>query len=277
MAEYPRPEAEDEVLASAQFFLLDKSLPDGEADPTDASEGPWRFSGVASDESPDVDDDEILRKTLDLTYANQRGFVNWEHSSAPEDQVGWLEKAELIPPGQVKKFAERIGGGIKLSKTATVYVEGFLRKYVDRARHVANLLKSSPPGKGVGLSLQGALARDGKSGNIVKALVRGVAITAVPAHPNTLVSLAKSLRAGEARPVQKSAGDEMVVQVSLDKEFLRAEIARQVEALRSPGEGGRTLTRAEAVEVIGNRNPHWPYELVDRAVEYAIQTRAKES
>ncbi len=271
MAEILRPEVEErEILASAQFFLLDKSLPDGEADPTDPGEGPWKFAGVASDESPDVDEDSIFRKTLDLTYANARGFVNWEHSDAPEDQVGWLEKAELIPPNQVKSFAAKVGQGVKLSKSASVYVEGFLHKYVDRAKHVANLLKSAPPGKGVGLSLQGALARDGKSGNIVKALVRGIAITAVPAHPQTLVALAKSLR-GEA------GAERLVASVQVDHEFIREEVARQIEQFQRAEEGGTPLTQAEAMAAIGTRNPHWPYELVDRAVRYAIQSQAKET
>jgi hypothetical protein len=177
-------------LAFCDFF---KALPPDVERAEDVGEGPWRFQGIASDESADVDSDEILRKTLDLSYAQSRGFVNWEHSSEPEHQIGYLTKAELIDPKQLPKYETALG--VKLSKTATVFVEGELYKYVDKAEAVANLLKSAPAGKGLGLSLQGALARDAEKGDVLKAFVRGVAITAVPAHPRTLAQLAKSLRA----------------------------------------------------------------------------------
>jgi len=50
------------------------------------SEG-WSFSGVASDEGEDEDGDAILRKQLDISYAQQRGYVNWNHSRNPADHL----------------------------------------------------------------------------------------------------------------------------------------------------------------------------------------------
>lgn len=256
-----------ENLADLALFSLEKNET-GVPDATDVGAGPWRFRGIASDTSPDVDEDEILRKHLDLTYADSRGFVNWDHSKAPEDQVGHLTKAQLITPAQVAKFQEELGDGVKLSKTASVFVEGELYQYVPRAEAVAKLIKSAPPGKGVGLSLQGALARDSASDDIVRAFVRGVAITPVPAHPRTLLHLSKSLRAA-----QESAGSN---EQGVNPEVLRA-ITEAVDGLGSDLRKSlgivepNQLTQDEAVMVVLKSHPRWSYSLATDVVRYAMQ------
>lgn len=262
----PLSTRENANLLDAMFFPLAKALPDGEADPVDVGEGPWKFRGIASDTTPDVEDDTILRKALDLSYADSRGFVNWDHSGEPEHQIGFLTSAELIDPAKVPALSKRLG--VDLNPTASVFVEGELYKYVPKAEAVANLIKSAPAGKGVGLSLQGAMARDVSDGSIVKAFVRGVAITPVPAHPRTLVDLAKSLRAaGEAADAAKVAelSPAMVDAIS-------AEVARQTSDLRkAAAPPSNPLTVDEATLLVLKRHPSWSYKLARDVVQFSIQ------
>jgi hypothetical protein len=157
----------------------------------------YRFCGVASDESPDMSsyNDEILRKSLDLTYAQRRGFVNWDHSREPQDQLGFLTRAEVIPLEKIAEYEERVGR--TLNPTASVYVEGNLYKNVKKVEHVLDILSSVDAGGegSLGLSLDGASLRDRDTHKLLKAIVRGVAITPSPAHVKTFCSLKKSLEA----------------------------------------------------------------------------------
>lgn len=256
MQEVPR--GADVDLATCAFF---KALPPDEERADDVGLGPWRFQGIASDESEDVEGDEILRRSLDLSYAASRGFVNWEHSKEPEHQIGYLTKATLIEPAQVRKFEDQLG--VKLSKTASVFVEGELYKYASKAEHVANLLKSAPAGKGLGLSLQGALARDPENGDVLKAFVRGVAITAVPAHPRTLAQLAKSLRGDQLAGESCDAVDAAVKQY-VDEKF--EELRRSADP--SPP---RMISRNEALMQILQRFPNATLPTAERIFGYALK------
>lgn len=252
-------------LADLRWFHLGKFIPGDRPDSEDPGEGPWRFRGIASDEAPDVEGDEILRRSLDLGYAASRGFVNWNHGTDPEDQIGWLDRAELVSPRDVPRLEDDLG--VALSKTATVFVEGSLYKYVKRAEAVASLLKSAPPGKGLGLSLQGEMARDPKDLRILKAFVRGVAITQVPAHPRTLVSLAKSLKGGG---MQKEAGkglspEELREVAGLVSGSLAAELRKSL-GIPEP----RPLTRDEAILTVLKNRPHWTYAVAAGAVDHVM-------
>lgn len=242
-------------------FDLVKALPGDEERAEDVGVGPWRFLGIASDESQDVEGDSILRRSLDLSYADSRGFVNWEHSSEPEHQIGYLTKAELIRPGDIKRLEKDLG--IELSKTASVLVEGELYKYSSKAEHVANLLKSAPAGKGLGLSLQGALARDPENGDVLKAFVRGVAVTAVPAHPRTLAQLAKSLE----KDLTKSPDPADVPDV------IRGYVDAKVEELRRAiqGEPPVMIPRDEALLVIMRRHPSISLATAEKVYDFVSQ------
>lgn len=259
------PLGQEIPLVYCDFF---KALPPDTERADDVGEGPWRFQGIASDESADVDGDEILRKTLDLSYAASRGFVNWEHSPEPEHQIGFLTKAELIEPKQLGKFERQLG--VKLSKTATVFVEGELYKYVTKAEAVANLLKSTPSGsgKGPGLSLQGALARDPEDGDVLKAFVRGVAITAVPAHLRTLAQLAKSLRPRDSREGGEESCD------SLDP-TVKSYVDEQIQDLRCSLQGPESagLNREQALMWILRRYPRITLPTAEQVLRYAMNTK----
>ena len=125
---------------------------------------PWIFEGVASDESQDIEGDTILKKSIDLSYAKARGYVNWDHSREPENQLGYLMEAEILDG---KQSAELKKAFPQLSDGASVYVKGQLYPEVPKAMDVRRLLKSAPQGSnGLGLSLDGTVARDVKSGGI---------------------------------------------------------------------------------------------------------------
>lgn len=211
----------------------------------------WKFRGIASDESPDVTGDEILRKSLDLSYAQQRGYVNWDHSRAPEDQLGFLTHVEILGGGKLAELQKSMG--VKISDTASVYLEGELYKYVRRAQDVYALLKSAMEAgnmAGPGMSLDGVLARDKESGGIVRAFMRGVAISSVPAHPKTMCMLMKSLQSySESNTDGERAQDLMLRTQKLAKSGM------------SPDEAILWLLR---------RRPNWSYEFATQVVNYTI-------
>lgn len=177
---------ENQILASGTLLIKAVELSD---DTTH-----WSFAGIASDESADIEGDEILKSMLDLSYAAKRGFVNWNHSRAPEDQIGYLTKAVILEGGELSKLQKEFG--IPLSESASVYVEGALYRYQPRAAAVRNILKSATPGYsgGLGLSIDGVMSQDQESGKMMKAFVRGCAMTPAPAHMQTLCQLKKSLQ-----------------------------------------------------------------------------------
>ena len=155
----------------------------------------YKFAGIASDESADDSEysESLLRNVLDLSYASKRGFVNWNHSREPEDQIGFLTKAVLIAPKEVKKYADTLG--VPLRETATVYVEGGFYKHVKKVEAILDIMTSVEPGEpGMpGLSVDGSSVRDAETHQMLKAIIRGVAVTPFPAQVNTFCMLKKSL------------------------------------------------------------------------------------
>ena len=252
-----------EILASLDFFPFFKNTIEGSEDAKSVGSGPWKFAGIASDTTEDEDGDTILHKHLDLRYANSRGFVNWDHSEASEDQIGFLTKAVLVDGSNRKQFAKQLG--VEIRGTASVYVEGELYQYVENAENVANLMKSAPPGKGLGLSLQGGMARDRASNDVVKAFVRGVAITPVPAHANTLATLMKSISSAN----EESAMDENTPVSELVKRI--GDLETLCENLRKKVDPDPVmLTQNQAIMKVLEENPHWTYQVAERAVALAF-------
>ena len=212
--------------------------------------GDYRFAGVASDESPDSspERDAILRKHLDVTYAQTHGYVNWDHGRGPEDQIGALTKAVIIPPEQLNTYSAL--AGVELPDTASLWVEGVLYKHQPRAQSVVNMLKSVedgtvPFGKGPGLSIDGSAIRN-VQGKMQKAIVRGVAITPSPAHTSTFCNLVKSLL-----QTNDEVGD---VETGLVKTI-------------------DCLTYEEAVVTVLEMRPEMPFALAKQIVDYTIQQK----
>lgn len=169
---------------------------------TDDDESSWTLKGIASDEETDTEGEQLLKSILDLSYAKQRGYVNWHHSREPADQLGFITKCDLIPREEIPALEKACG--VKLSPTASVYFEADLYRHVRKAQEVRDVVRSAPPGyHGLGVSLDGGIAKEKASGTLLKAYVRGVAISPMPVHTKTLVTLAKALArgSGSARPL----------------------------------------------------------------------------
>lgn len=234
---------------------------------TDESDEVWKFAGIASDEEEDIEGDKILRKAVDLSYAKSRGYVNWNHSREPEDQLGYITKADIIEGEGLNSLQESFG--ISLSKTASVYMEGELYKGVDKAAEVMKIMTSTPEGApGLGLSLDGVMARDVMNKGVVKAFVRGVAITPEPAHPKTLLRLKKSL--------QGYAMLEGEPNIPID---LPATIADRVvqELRKSMKSEPKGMTRDQAAFWVLKKRPHWSLELAEHVVDYSMSQLDKET
>lgn len=174
-------------LFQASFQLLKSSSSGDLEDPNYVP----TFGGIASSETPDEEGDVILRKMLNVKYISRRGYVNWDHSRQPDDQLGFITTAKVVSAGDVPRYEDLLG--TPLSKTSSLYVEGSLYKHVPKAIRVIEMLKSIPRGSqgGLGLSVDGSQLRS--PSGIVQAIVQGVAITPAPAHTETLCRLLKSL------------------------------------------------------------------------------------
>lgn len=227
-----------------------------------------KFAGIASDESADVEGDAILKKALDLTYAKARGYVNWDHSREPQDQIGLLTACDLIS-GETDLAQLEKSFGVTLSRTASVFVSGELYKHVPKAQQVAAILKSTPKGAaGLGLSLDGMVARGVGDGGVVRAYVRGVAITPVPAHPRTMLQLRKSLQQFEHPTLADlpgltpEASEEVVRQVV---QMVRERLAKSVG-----------MNHDEAVLWLLKQKPNWSFDLASKLVMYTM-SRAQRS
>lgn len=218
-------------LDIAPLFDLDLSLFKAVEGETDTE---WKFAGIAADESRDAEGDEILKKQIDLSYASTRGYVNWNHGREPGDQIGYLTKAIIVDEKQLDALSKSFDAHIP--RTASVYVEGRLYKHVPKAESVHQIMKSSPAGAGLGLSVEGGVQRDAKTGRLQKAVVRGVAITYVPAQPQTLLQLRKSIDTSAVDPL---------------------------------------LTNEQAILSVLRQQPTWTYDIAAQVVDYAKQRKAK--
>lgn len=200
-----------------------------------------KFGGIASSEGTDEDGDAILRKHLDITYISKRGYVNWDHSRSPENQLGFITKAVIIKPDEINMYEDLLE--TPLTKSASLYVEGSLYKNSSKAMDVHRLLTSIPKGVdgSLGLSVEGGVLR--KDGGIQMALIRGVAITPTPAQPDTLCRLMKSL----SLDVSTSVESEMVI-----------------EAIN------KGLSESEAVVRVMELRPNLPLELAKKIVKYVF-------
>ena len=229
-------------------------------------EGNWKFAAIASDESSDIEGDQILRKSIDLSYAKERGYVNWDHSRQPADQLGFLTKAIIISDGQVEELKKSFP---EVASTASVYVEGELYKTVPKNSEIVNLMKSaSTTNKALGVSLDGALARDVNTRECVKAFVRGIAITPQPAHPRTLFQLRKSI---DFYSHLKGAGSSIEDLANLVVEGLSDRLdTRRLELAKSVNPG--RLDRESAIQWVLKTRPEWSVELATKLVDFTLQS-----
>jgi ribosomal protein L37E len=144
-----------------------------------------KIKGICSSEEVDSDGETLVPAGYDIRPLLETGFLNYNHQ-------GQKTAAAIIGEPTV---AEIINNGKDL------YIEGFLYPDSDEAKAVfklAQTLEKNSSKRRLGFSIEGkALERaslDKESPlfkRITKARITGVAITAMPKNPNTLLSIMK--------------------------------------------------------------------------------------
>lgn len=148
------------------------------------------IEGVASTQGFDQQAEKVLQHGMDFSYFLDKGFVNWNHSMAPEDQLGVPEHADI-----------REHDGMP-----AMYIRArlFDPKEMPRVGAVLGLMKSLEPlGRQLGFSVQGEVTgRDPRNPRIiVKSVIRHVSLTHEPVNAETFAHLAKALTGEAAAPV----------------------------------------------------------------------------
>lgn len=130
-----------------------------------SSEDEWRIAGYASTSSEDRQGDEIIQKGLDYSDFVNYGWFNYDHDNAKI--LGYPDKSKCKVDS--KGF----------------YVEGTLLKDVSIAKSMwetAVALKKSGSDRRLGFSVEGKVLKRNDLGQIVKAKIYNVAITANPVN-----------------------------------------------------------------------------------------------
>lgn len=138
----------------------------------------YYFEGLASDATQDADDESLDPEGFDLSEFK---FINWNHSSQPEDQIGVPVESKVIP-----------GKGF--------YVRGALFSNIAKGKATIELMKAldkaeRETGKqtNLGISVEGqVIERDPFNPQKVKrAKITAIAICPFPKNPNTWASLVR--------------------------------------------------------------------------------------
>lgn len=203
-----------------------------------------RIKGIASSEVEDSDEQTLVPSGFDVSPLLSKGFLNYNHKSSESAAaiIGEPTKAEIINDGK------------------DLYIEGFLYPDSDEAKAVyklAQVLEKNSPNRRLGFSIEGkTLEVDPfNKKRITKAKITGIAITAMPKNPNTLLSIMK----GEYSKPFVSDSDED--EEDLDK-AITAEGSTSI-IQKEHVEGGekefeklqkeKQLTKSEAFDIILNK------------------------
>lgn len=135
-----------------------------------------KFGGIASTKRRDTDGEILDFNGFDISYLQERGIVNWSHSSAPEDIIGEPTKAEIRKEG--------------------LYVESILYPDSKKAKKVyelAQTLKKSKASRRLGYSIEGkTIARDPlDNSKVIRAKITNVAICVSPKNPDSVIDIIK--------------------------------------------------------------------------------------
>jgi hypothetical protein len=152
------------------------------------------FEGLASAELKDQTNEVMSLEGMDITdLENGTGYLNWDHSNAPQDIIGKVISAKKIfndkdceTPNQ-KKFWDQVKEPFLWIK-GEIFTEGGPNEF-EKAKQVAALMKRfsqyglSP----IRLSVEGkVLQRDGKDDKVLaRTSVSRVAVTARPCLKET--------------------------------------------------------------------------------------------
>lgn len=142
--------------------------------------GEMKIKGICSSVAEDSDGEVLLPDGFDFQPLLESGFLNYNH------QANKSASAIIGEP----TVARVVNGG------KDFYIEGFLYPESDEAKAVyklASTLEKNSKTRRLGFSIEGqAIERDPfNTKRITRAKITGVAITACPKNPNTLMSIMK--------------------------------------------------------------------------------------
>lgn len=244
----------------------------------------YKIAGVASTEHRDQEGDVVMQDGLDWRPFLAYGFFNDNHSDGTCDVLGYPTKV----------YAMTLRDGDRRVKATAV--EGFLFNTPAAERLAATAMAMEGTPRQFGLSVEGPPPqRDPVDKKLVVAgLVRNVAITNCPVNARTYVGvqLAKSLDAARRLAGMRKAasaghpgGDAGNLRPIMPESLggLAGGFSLDVEALRrlcddwAPANGGvsiplsppRSLTKAEAREVVRARFPGATPDLVERVIQFS--------
>lgn len=169
----------------------------------DASDKHWRFEGIASVETDDMDGEEIVQKGVDCAPLMEWGQVNWDHQDrfGPRFLIGRPLEVGIVA---ARDYAEQLGKSIN---GPALFVKGELYQDNPLARDVYEYMDAYAqglrPGRPLGQSIQGkTILRDPNNRKrIIKSQVNHLAITHQPILRFTFAGLAKSMSTESAQPL----------------------------------------------------------------------------
>jgi hypothetical protein len=174
--------------ATFEVFVPVSPLAKAESGATrDGKPAPRRvLEGIASSESKDQQGEVIIQAGIDFRPLLEKGFINWNHSHAPKDQIGQPLEAVVLNQGP--------------TDVPALFLRGFLYEDHRGADEAWELLvamdKARQAGHGrrqMGWSVEGGVVlRDGKT--LARSVVRHMALTHEPVNTDTYAkaALAKS-------------------------------------------------------------------------------------
>lgn len=191
------------------------------------------IEGIASTEDKDQQGEIVMQDKMDCSYLLEKGYLNWNHSHSPEDQIGKPLEVIKLPGGP-----NTPGGRPATFFKATLF-EG-----MPRADAVWNLSKALENAQGVGgdralgFSVEGGVRmREGHV--LVETVVRHMAVTHEPVNAQSTARcvLAKS---------QGFRVHESVLIDTLDNNvphFIFKSFGQFVQSIASPVSTARTARR----------------------------------
>lgn len=138
------------------------------------------IEGIASTEEKDQQGEVVMQEKMDCSYLLEKGYLNWNHSHAPEDQIGKPLEVIKMPGGP-----ETPGG-----KPATFF-RALLLDGIPRADAVWALAKALETSSGIGVNRSLGFSVEGgvrtRQGHLlVETVVRHMAATHEPVNAQSV-------------------------------------------------------------------------------------------
>jgi len=146
------------------------------------------IEGIASTEGKDQQGEVVIQDKMDCSYLLEKGYLNWNHSHAPEDQIGKPLEVVKVP-----------GGPNTPNNLPCTFFRALLFESMPRSEAVWNLAKALEETTGygedrfLGFSVEGGVRV--RNGNIlIETIVRHMAATHEPVNAQAVARcvLAKS-------------------------------------------------------------------------------------